>query len=72
MSAGAAEPFVGKLLPLPRFLREGGQAGWDDILDGLALSGHFLLRDLITDRAAPVAEARARLIERLRRAAGVA
>ena len=67
-----AEPYLGKLLPLPRFVREGGQAGWADILDGLALSGHFLMRDLITDRAAPVAAARERLIERLRRAAGVA
>ena len=70
VSAGAAAPYAGKLLPLPRFVREGGQAGWPDILDGLDLSGHFLMRDLITDRAAPVAAARERLIERLRRAAG--
>ena len=72
VSAGAAEPYVGKLLPLPRFIREGGQAGWRDILDGLALSGHFLMRDLISDRAAPIAASRERLIERLRRAAGQA
>jgi len=72
VSAAEAEPYLGKLLPLPRFVREGGQAGWPDIIDGLGLSGHFLMRDLITDRAAPVAAARERLIERLRRAAGVA
>ena len=72
VSAAEAEPYLGKLLPLPRFIREGGQAGWGDILDGLALSGHFLMRDLITDRAAPVGAARDRLIERLRRAAGLA
>ena len=72
VSASEAAPYAGKLLPLPRFVREGGQAGWPDILDGLGLSGHFLMRDLITDRAAPVAAARERLIERLRRAAGVA
>ena len=73
-AVGAAEaaPYLGKLLPLPRFIREGGEASWPDILDGLALSGHFLLRDLVTDRAAPVADARVRLIDRLRRAAGVA
>ena len=73
-AVGAAEaaPYLGKLLPLPRFIREGGEADWPDILDGLALSGHFLLRDLVTDRAAPVADARVRLIDRLRRAAGVA
>jgi len=72
VSAAEAEPYLGKLLPLPRFVREGGQARWDDIFDGLALSGHFLMRDLITDRAAPVGAARDRLIERLRRAAGQA
>ena len=72
VSAAEAEPYLGKLLPLPRFVREGGPAGWDDILDGLGLSGHFLMRDLIGDRATPVAAARDRLIERLRRAAGLA
>jgi DNA repair protein RecO (recombination protein O) len=72
VSASEAEPYLGKLLPLPRFINEGGQAGWPDILDGLALSGHFLMRDLITDRDAPVGAGRDRLIERLRRAAGEA
>ena len=72
VSAAEAEPYLGKVLPLPRFIREGGQAGWDDILDGLTLSGHFLMRDLISDRAAPVGAARDRLIERLRRAGGQA
>ncbi|MCY7398547.1 MAG: DNA repair protein RecO [Sphingomonas bacterium] len=72
VSAAAAAPYAGKLFVLPRFVREGGQAEWPDILDGLGLSGHFLMRDLISDRAAPVAAARERLIERLRRAAGVA
>jgi DNA repair protein RecO (recombination protein O) len=72
VGAEAAAPYLGKLLALPPFVRQGGQAGWADIIDGLALSGHFLMRDLITDRAAPVAAARERLIERLRRAAGLA
>jgi DNA repair protein RecO (recombination protein O) len=72
VGAAEAEPYAGKLLKLPRFMLEGGQASWPDILDGLALTGHFLLRDVITDRSAPVAEARARLVERLRRAAGQA
>ena len=70
VSAAEAEPFAGKLLPLPRFVLQGGPASWPEILDGLALAGHFLLRDLITDRSAPVAEARIRLVDRLRRAAG--
>ena len=72
VSRAEAAPYGDKLLSLPPFVREGGAADWADIIDGLALSGHFLLRDLVTDRAAPVAEARTRLIERLRRAAGVA
>ena len=72
VSAAEAEPYAGKLLPLPSFVNEGGTATWPEILDGLALSGHFLLRDLVTDRSAPVAEARSRLLERLRRAAGEA
>ena len=70
VSAAEAEPYAGKLLPLPRFVLEGGQAGWSEILDGLALTGHFLMRDVVTDRSAPIAEARVRLVERLRRAAG--
>ena len=70
VSATEAEPYLGSLLPLPRFVRDGGAAGWPDIIDGLALTGHFLMRDVITDRATPISEARYRLVERLRRAAG--
>ena len=72
VSAAEAEPYLGKLLLLPRFVRDGGAAGWSDIIDGLARTGHFLMRDVVTDRSTPVAEARHRLVERLRRAAGVA
>jgi DNA repair protein RecO (recombination protein O) len=72
VSAAEAEPYAGRLLPLPRFVREGGQASWKDIDEGLALTGHFLGRDLIAERSRPVAEARARLVERLRRAGGLA
>ena len=72
VSAAEAEPYVGKLLPLPRFVREGGPASWPEIVAGLNLTGHFLLRDLLTDRARPIAEARERLVERLRRAGGLA
>lgn len=72
VSAATAEPYAGKLLPLPRFIREGGAAVWPDILDGLELTGHFLMRDLLTDRSAPAADSRVRLVERLRRAAGQA
>jgi DNA repair protein RecO (recombination protein O) len=69
VSAAEAAPYKGKLLRLPAFIVEGGQANVGDILDGLALTGHFLMRDVVTDRATPIAEARARLVERLERAA---
>ena len=54
------------------FLLEGGAASWSDIIDGLRLTGHFLMRDVLTDRAAPMFDGRERLVDRLRRAAGVA
>jgi DNA repair protein RecO (recombination protein O) len=71
VSAAAAEPFVGKLLPLPRFVRDGGPAGWSDIAHGLELTGHFLMRDLLTQKSAVLGEARSRLVDRLRRAGGL-
>jgi DNA repair protein RecO (recombination protein O) len=72
VSAVEARPYADKLLPLPRFIREGGTATWPEILDGFELTGHFLMRDLLNDRSAPVAESRVRLVGRLRRAAGQA
>ncbi|MFL6725914.1 MAG: DNA repair protein RecO [Sphingomicrobium sp.] len=72
VSAAEAEPYAGKLLPLPPFVRKGGAATWPEIAQGLDLTGHFLLRDLLTDRARSIAEARDRLVQRLRRAGGLA
>ena len=72
VSAAEAEPYAGKLLPLPAFVREGGPASWDEIAQGLDLTRHFLMRDVVTDRVQPIAEARERLVERLRRAGGLA
>lgn len=72
VSAAEAEPYAGKLLALPKFVREGGRASWEEIAEGLDLTGHFLLRDVLTDRSRPVADARGRLVERLRRAGGLA
>jgi len=72
VSAAEAEPYADKLLSLPRFVREGGRASWNEIGDGLDLTGHFLLRDILTDRSRPIVEARERLVDRLRRAGGLA
>ncbi|MGI8612166.1 MAG: DNA repair protein RecO [Sphingomicrobium sp.] len=71
VSAAEAEPFAGKLLPLPRFVREGGPASWTDIAHGLDLTGHFLMRDLLTEKSAVLGDARERLVDRLRRAGGL-
>jgi len=71
VSRDEAEPYAGRLLPLPAFLLGGGMAGWSDIVDGLALTGHFLARDLLTQRTSGLEDTRARLVERLRRASGL-
>lgn len=71
VNAAEAEPYAGKLLRLPAFVRGGGKASWNEIADGLKLTGHFLERDLLAARARPVAQARVRLVDRLRRAAGL-
>ncbi len=66
VSAGAAAPFTGRLLPLPAFLRDGETPGdpaaWDA---GLRLTGHFLERDAFGARHRPVPEARHRLADRV-------
>ena len=72
ISAAEAEPYAGRLLPLPEFVRIGGPASWLEIAQGMDLTGHFLLRDVLTDRSRLIMEARNRLAERLRRAGGLA
>lgn len=70
VSEAAAEGYRDRLLALPPFLAGGGPAGWPDIIDGLAITGHFLARDILVERRAPVLAARERLVERLRKASG--
>jgi DNA repair protein RecO (recombination protein O) len=72
VSAAEAEPYAGKLLPLPTFVRQGGPAAWKEIAEGLDLTGHFLMRDVLTERSRPIGDARGRLVDRLRRAGGLA
>lgn len=66
VSAGAAAPYTGRLLPLPAFLRDGETPGdpaaWDA---GLRLTDHFLERDAFGARYRPVPEARHRLADRV-------
>ena len=53
---------------LPDILRTGGEADWADILAALRITGEALEADILTDRRAETLAARARLIDRLKRA----
>lgn len=66
VSRAAAAGHEARLLPLPGFLRAGGEPGWREVFAGLAITGRFLERD-VPGLAEPLA-ARARLIGRLKRA----
>lgn len=70
VSAAAGAPYAAKLLPLPAFLLDGGEADWPAVLDAMRLTGFFLERDLLTGRNAAVLDARGRLVERIRRLVG--
>jgi DNA repair protein RecO (recombination protein O) len=69
VSRAAGTPYADKLLPLPRFLLEGGEAGWDEVRDALRLTGFFLERDLLAGPRVGVLDARERLVARVRRLA---
>ena len=68
VSRAAATGYEARLLALPPFLLGAVAPDWPDILAGLRLTGHFLARDILTERRAEVLDARARLVERLTRA----
>ena len=67
VSAGAAGAYRDRLLPLPAFLLGRGVAEWPDVFAGLAITRHFLARDLLIDRQADVMASRERLVDRLKR-----
>lgn len=73
VSRAAGSPYAARLLPLPAFLLDRAAPADDDaIRDGLALTGFFLERSLLTDRAAPLIATRARLMAGLARDASSA
>jgi DNA repair protein RecO (recombination protein O) len=53
---------------LPSALTTGVAPDWDDILAALALTGDALERQILADRRAATLDARARLVDRLKRA----
>jgi DNA repair protein RecO (recombination protein O) len=66
VSLSAAEPYRNLLLTLPPFLLADGQAGtFQEVADGLKLTGFFLERHVFGHRDRRLPAARARLAERL-------
>jgi len=69
VSGAAARGYEEKLLPLPAFLHDAGASpDWPDLIAGLRLTGHFIARDILVDRAAAPLAARERLVDRIKRA----
>jgi len=65
----AAAPWADRLLPLSPVLKGARPRGPEDVLDALAVTGHFLERHLLQDlHQGPVPEARRRLVDLLARA----
>jgi DNA repair protein RecO (recombination protein O) len=68
VSRDAGQPYCNKLFKLPAFLLDEGVGASDaDILSGLALTGHFLERDVLAPHGLAMPHARERLIALLAR-----
>jgi DNA repair protein RecO (recombination protein O) len=69
VSASAGEPYKDKLLPLPQFLLAGrqGHVSKADVINGLALTGHFLETRVLRPRDEEMPEVRHRLAALLER-----
>jgi DNA repair protein RecO (recombination protein O) len=70
ISDSAAEPWRDRLLRLPGFLIGQGSGDPPEVLDGLALTGHFLERVAFAATHSPLPAARTRFVESYRRSAG--
>jgi DNA repair protein RecO (recombination protein O) len=66
VSRKAGQPFHGRLLPLPSFLRQGGPGTAAEVQDGLSLTGFFLETHVLAPQNRALPPARSRLVERLR------
>ena len=67
VSTAGAGDYRERLFPLPTFLIGSAPADWDQIFDGFRITGHFLARDIATERQADILAARDRLLDRLKR-----
>ncbi|MEX2449599.1 MAG: DNA repair protein RecO [Rhodospirillales bacterium] len=67
VSRDAGAPYAKNLLPLPSFLLERGRAAadWQEISDGLALTGYFLEHHVLAPHQQKIPAARDRLLDRI-------
>lgn len=70
VSLHAAGVYAEKLLLLPPFMTGEAEPDWEQLLQGFALTGHFIERQFFSERRADPLAARVMLIDRLRRIAG--
>lgn len=69
VSAAAAAGYEARLMRLPPFLRAAdANPSLPDVIDGLAITGHFLDRDILDGRNRDLLSVRERLLDRLGRA----
>ncbi|MBI1244169.1 MAG: DNA repair protein RecO [Alphaproteobacteria bacterium] len=67
VSAGAGAPFAGKLFDLPAFLSGEIRADFKELVQGMEISGFFLIRHALAPNGRDLPGARVRLYERWRR-----
>jgi DNA repair protein RecO (recombination protein O) len=71
VSLSAGEPYRDRLLHLPGFLIGRGEAGHEAVLEGLALTGHFLERHAFAPHNRGIPAARTRFVDRLGRSSTI-
>lgn len=69
VSASAGEPYKDKLLPLPRFLKGGGQGETSpgDVIEAMELMGYFFDKHIFMPRGLEMPDVRGRLLSYLKR-----
>ncbi|MEO9600535.1 DNA repair protein RecO [Parasphingorhabdus sp.] len=67
VSAFAGQEYKERLLPLPPFFKGATTPEWDEIFDGLRVTGFFLKRHFFEDRRKDVMATRSVLVDRLKR-----
>lgn len=67
VSLHAAGVYAEKLLLLPPFMTSDAEPDWGQLLQGFALTGHFIERQFFAERRADPLAARGMMIDRLKR-----